>query len=147
MDTSVTETRVNPTMVRLLRNTRHWTQDELSVVSGLSLRTVQRAEQDGNVSVATLKSLASAFQVSAEELEAKKSGKRSTQWGPVVGLWCGYGGALLGGLMSLGGQLRSLDAGEMTASEIGVTAGVTGAAVGLTCALIGLMHRRSTENR
>ena len=97
MATTAAETRVDPAVLRLLRKTRRWTQDELSVAAGLSLRTVQRAEQDGNVSVATLKALAAAFQVNAKEIEANGSSEGSIRWGPVVGLWCGYGGALLGG--------------------------------------------------
>lgn len=71
------ETRVDPTRLRLMRKTRRWTQDELSQAAGLSLRTIQRAEKSGAVSIATLKSLAAVFEIDAGELEANKSAPRS----------------------------------------------------------------------
>ncbi len=134
--------RVNPEIVRLLRMARRWTQEELSAAAQLSLRTVQRAEQEGNVSVTTLKSLASALEVAASELETRRESALSTRSGPIIGVWCGCGGALIGGAMSLRGQVLSLSAGDITAFEFGITAGLTGAAVGVSCALIGILYCR-----
>lgn len=61
--------RLDASAVRVLRRARRWTQEELSEASGLSLRTVQRAETTGRVSFATLKSLAAVFKVDAADLE------------------------------------------------------------------------------
>ena len=140
MDTSTT--RVAPSSVRLLRTSRRWTQDELSQAAGVSLRTVQRAERDGQVSVSTLKSLAAAFDVDAGELEAPAEPAPRSIWWSRFGVTCGYAGALLGGAISIRGQIIAVRAGEMTAEDFGVAAGLTGAFVGLSCALIGLLYRR-----
>jgi len=63
------EIKVNPSRIQLMRKKRRWTQDELSLAAGLSLRTIQRAEDSGRVSLATLKSLAAVLEVEAGELE------------------------------------------------------------------------------
>lgn len=110
----------------------------------MSLRTVQRAERDGQVSTSTLKSLAAAFEVDAGELETSVSVPQSIWWSR-AGLTCGYAGALLGGVMAIRGQLIELRAGGMTADDFGVTAGLTGAGVGLSCALISLLYRRHQQ--
>ncbi len=145
MDTSTT--RVDPSCVRLLRTSRRWTQDELSQAAGVSLRTVQRAERDGQVSISTLKSLAAAFEVDAGELEAASGPARQSIGWSRFGLTCGYAGALLGGAMSIGGQIIAVRAGEMTAEDFGVTAGLTGAFVGLSCVLIGFLYRRCLQQQ
>jgi len=64
------EIKIDPSRVRLRRKKKRWTQDELSRAAGLSLRTIQRAEDSGRVSLATLKSLAGVLEVEAGELEA-----------------------------------------------------------------------------
>jgi TolB-like protein/transcriptional regulator with XRE-family HTH domain len=63
------DTKIAPQKLHGLRKSRHWTQEELSEASGLSLRTIQRAEKTGSVSNSTLKSLAAVFVVNAAELE------------------------------------------------------------------------------
>lgn len=60
-----------------LRKSRRWTQDELSDAAGLSLRTIQRAEKTGVVSISTLKSLAAVFEIDAGELEEDESIEQS----------------------------------------------------------------------
>lgn len=60
---------IAPMALQSLRKAQRWTQDELSRASGLSLRTIQRAEKTGVVSLSTLKSLAAAFEVNIAELE------------------------------------------------------------------------------
>jgi uncharacterized glyoxalase superfamily protein PhnB/DNA-binding XRE family transcriptional regulator len=58
--------------IRLLRDKRGWTQDRLATVSGVALRTVQRAEE-GAMSAETLTALASAFDIAVEELTHDES--------------------------------------------------------------------------
>lgn len=48
---------------------RGWSQQQLADASGLSLRTVQRIESGNPPSLETLKSLASAFETSIEDLQ------------------------------------------------------------------------------
>lgn len=48
-----------------LRENRGWSQSVLATMAGVSLRTIQRAEKDGNASVETLKALASVFELAS----------------------------------------------------------------------------------
>ena len=55
--------------IRLLRRERGWSQEQLSAISGLSTRTVQRIESSGDCSLDSTMALASAFEISPAELE------------------------------------------------------------------------------
>jgi transcriptional regulator with XRE-family HTH domain len=57
------EMRVDPLKLRQLREERSWSQERLADAAGLSLRTVQRVEREGNASAETRLSLAGAFGV------------------------------------------------------------------------------------
>jgi len=58
--------------IRALREERLWTQEQLAEVSGIGLRTLQRAEQGESVSVETLKALGALFKIDADELVARE---------------------------------------------------------------------------
>ena len=51
-----------------LRLKRGWSQQQLSEISGVSLRTIQRIEAGATPSLETLRSLAAVFEVSIEDL-------------------------------------------------------------------------------
>ena len=53
--------------LRRMREQKAWTQEHLASTAGISLRTVQRAEEDA-MSAETLKALAAAFDIAVEEL-------------------------------------------------------------------------------
>ena len=55
--------RVDPAKMRNLREERSWSQERLADAAGLSLRTVQRVESEGNASAETRLALAGAFGV------------------------------------------------------------------------------------
>ena len=55
--------RIDTHKLRQLRHSKHWSQEELATVSGLTTRTIQRIESTGKVSVDSAKALASAFEV------------------------------------------------------------------------------------
>lgn len=61
--------KVNAAVVRQMREQRAWSQEHLTEVSGLSLRTIQRVEADGNASHETRLALAAAFDCSLADLE------------------------------------------------------------------------------
>lgn len=54
--------------IKLFRETRQWSQEQLAAISGLSVRTVQRVEQGLSASLDTRRALASAFEF--EDIDA-----------------------------------------------------------------------------
>jgi transcriptional regulator with XRE-family HTH domain len=64
------EMKLNARLIRKLREDRAWSQDHLAAAAGLSLRTVQRIEAEGNASPESRLSLAAALQVDAATLVA-----------------------------------------------------------------------------
>jgi transcriptional regulator with XRE-family HTH domain len=62
------EMKLDPQKIRNLREARSWTQEHLATVAGLSLRTVQRIEREGNGSSDSRLSLAAAFGVALSEI-------------------------------------------------------------------------------
>lgn len=57
------ETSVNSGKIKQLRIERSWSQEKLSLASGLSLRTIQRVENEGVCSLDTRQAIAATFQV------------------------------------------------------------------------------------
>ncbi|ALN61494.1 helix-turn-helix family protein [Lysobacter antibioticus] len=54
--------------VRLFRELRHWSQEQLAEISGLNVRTIQRVEQGSSASFDTRRALARAFEF--EDIDA-----------------------------------------------------------------------------
>jgi transcriptional regulator with XRE-family HTH domain len=61
--------------IRGLRENRGWSQEHLGEVSGVSYRTIQRMEKDGNASPETIMAVSSAFSVSPDELQSEYNEK------------------------------------------------------------------------
>jgi len=61
--------KINSEKVRDLRNKRGWSQEQLSASSGLSLRTIQRVEAEGNISRESKVCLAATFDIDLSELD------------------------------------------------------------------------------
>ncbi|OUS39201.1 hypothetical protein A9R01_02280 ['Osedax' symbiont bacterium Rs2_46_30_T18] len=59
---------ISTQQLKLLRKERGWSQEQLSAISGLSTRTVQRIESSGDCSLDSTMALASAFEISPAEL-------------------------------------------------------------------------------
>lgn len=62
------EMKIDSQKVRQLRETRGWSQEQLAEVAGLSARTVQRIEAEGNASPESRMALAAALGVDAAVL-------------------------------------------------------------------------------
>lgn len=60
--------KIDVRTLRRLREERSWTQEHLATVSGLSLRTIQRIEREGNASADSRLALAGALQVDVASL-------------------------------------------------------------------------------
>lgn len=61
--------KISPELVVRLRKEKAWSQEELSMASGLNLRTIQRIEREGSISLQSKKSLASALEIELSELD------------------------------------------------------------------------------
>ena len=68
---------INPDAINLrdikeLRLERHWSQDQLAEMSGLSIRTIQRIENGENAGLESLKSLAAVFEINIADSDKNK---------------------------------------------------------------------------
>jgi len=63
---------INLRDVRKIRIERHWSQDQLAEMSGLSVRTIQRIENGENAGLESLKSLAAVFEFNIEDSNTKE---------------------------------------------------------------------------
>ena len=67
---------MNPNTINLrdikeMRLERHWSQDQLAEMSGLSIRTIQRIENGENAGLESLKSLAAVFETNIVDSDKK----------------------------------------------------------------------------
>ena len=65
--------RLNPHLIKQLREQQAWSQNHLAEVSGLSLRTVQRIEKTGVCAYESARSLAAVFATSVQALEPQSN--------------------------------------------------------------------------
>jgi transcriptional regulator with XRE-family HTH domain len=91
---------LNSFIVREMRTKKGWTQQQLSEISNLSLRTIQRVELNGLGSLETSKSLAAAFEIQRELLlvvaESPEARKQAYKQVPIYFLIFSF---ILGGLV------------------------------------------------
>lgn len=69
-------------ILKRLRENKKWSQEQLALMAGLSVRTIQRIERGQSASVESLKSLASVLEVSVSTLEQEivMIDKMSEKW-------------------------------------------------------------------
>ncbi len=75
--------------LKKLRKNSGWSQERLAEISGLSLRTIQRIETSGNLSLESQLAIATAFSISPGELldnEKVEIGNGGINWGGVIGV-------------------------------------------------------------
>ena len=58
---------INLRDIKIMRLERHWSQDQLAEMSGLSIRTIQRIENGENAGLESLKSLAAVFEINISD--------------------------------------------------------------------------------
>lgn len=56
-------------VIKKLREQKHWSQEQLSILSGISIRTIQRIESGDRASLESLKALAAVFDTDIETLQ------------------------------------------------------------------------------
>jgi transcriptional regulator with XRE-family HTH domain len=62
---------INLRDIKEMRLERHWSQDQFSEMSGLSIRTIQRIENVENAGLESLKSLAAVFEINIADSDKK----------------------------------------------------------------------------
>jgi len=83
-----------------LRRDRGWSQQKLSTMSGISERTIQRAEKDGACSLETKLALSSVFEITPTELSSSNQQEQSPQTITYITDWAGAFGLLILGLLA-----------------------------------------------
>ena len=63
---------INLRDTKKMRLDRHWSQDQLAEMSGLSIRTIQRIENGENAGLESLKSLAAVFIINIKDANKKE---------------------------------------------------------------------------
>lgn len=63
---------INLRDIKKMRLERHWSQDQLAEMSGLSIRTIQRIENGENANLESLKSLAAVFEITITDSDKKQ---------------------------------------------------------------------------
>ena len=76
--------KIDTQLLRQLREKRSWTQEHLADAAGVSLRTIQRIEREGNASADSRLALAAAFGVDVSILASKADEPDSPAPGPKV---------------------------------------------------------------
>ena len=129
--------QVNFELVKELRLERGWSQEQLAEIAGVSLRTIQRVEADGNCSLETRNALAAAFDTTGANLEHGAVGpaeRKKVKRGLLYGTIGVVGGVLLG---LLGLALDLLEGGTGYELVFGISGGVMGLVFGLWGAFVG----------
>lgn len=113
-------------VMKELRQDRHWSQEHLAELSGLSLRTIQRIESGNRVSGDSLADLAATFEIEVVALEKELAmDKSSSSWKTrpawVRGLFLGSGWVQMSKL-----QHRKVEVVAAIAGTIFVVVGLFG---------------------
>jgi transcriptional regulator with XRE-family HTH domain len=98
MDYSTTNLRA----IKKMRLERHWSQEQLAEMSGLSIRTIQRIENGENAGLESLKALASVFETHITDSDKKEEIEQIRKQEEYVQNVKGFYGFLALALLSLG---------------------------------------------
>lgn len=131
------EAMINSELLKSLRLKNAWSQEKLANASGLSLRTIQRAESTGTASLETRLALSTVLGIKPEELERKTNNSNSRSKGLVYG----FAGAGVGLVCSYTGITYSVLQGNLSLGSAGVWYGAIGACAGITCAIVGTLNQ------
>ena len=97
------ELMINSKTIRVLRKKAGWSQEQLAQASGLSLRTIQRVENEGKASTETKVCLAATFDVEIDQLEDNTTQRQFNSYSKIaIMLFLIFGSiSLLGLLMNI----------------------------------------------
>ena len=132
------EEMINSDLVKALRLQKSWSKEKLATASGISLRTVQRAENSGTSSLETKLALSAALNIPAEKLMPTSS-KTPNKQNTVI---YGYIGAGIGLVCSYSAITYSAMNNTLPLAEAGLWYGTIGVFTGITCGAIGFLKQR-----
>mgnify|MGYP006079056171 CR=1 FL=1 len=135
------DTMIDKNRVRKLRSQRAWSQDHLASVSDLSLRTIQRIENDGSCSLESKKALAAVFNIKPSDLDVQVDAIRNLA-ASKRGRMFGFVGVTAGFVCAYIGITLSLMLGQITSAEAGLYYGAVGAFCGICCGVIGALSNK-----
>ncbi|MCH2100004.1 MAG: helix-turn-helix transcriptional regulator [Pseudomonadales bacterium] len=135
------EYMIDKGLIKKLRKNHSWSQEQLASVSGLSLRTIQRIENEGKCSLESKKALAASFEINANQLGIDTS-ETSIYARAYRGVNLGFSGAIAGVALAYTGITISLVSGAINESQAGLYYGGVGAFCGICCAIIGTLSSR-----
>lgn len=135
------EQMIDTDLIKKLRNERTWSQEQLSSISGLSLRTIQRIENEGRCSQESKKALAVTFEINACDLDISQAAVNLLAANN-RGRKFGFAGALVGLISAYTGITVSLISGSISTSDAGLYYGGVGAFCGVCCAIIGVLSNK-----
>lgn len=73
--------RINSHQLKIQREAKSWSQEELAIAADLSVRTIQRAESQGSASMQSLKSMAAALDLQLDDLREQESTDKPNNYG------------------------------------------------------------------
>lgn len=85
---------INPAVVKAKRHENGWTQQQLADIAGLSLRTIQRVESQGQGSMETSNALCAVLQLERQQLMAPTD--EPAAWAPQKVAGIAVGSIVLG---------------------------------------------------
>ena len=139
--------KVDTDLIKQLRQQRAWSQEELAVATGLSLRTVQRIESEGSASLESQKAIAGAFNIESSQLEDRRASLAQASNANARQARNGMAGAIAGGLAAYAAITYSLVGGGPSSGEAGVYYAGIAAFTGACCALIDCAAKRRHRMR
>ncbi|MFT5083094.1 MAG: transcriptional regulator with XRE-family HTH domain [Lentisphaeria bacterium] len=129
-------------LIKKLRNQRSWSQDQLASIAGLSLRTVQRIENEGNASLESSKALASAFEIGVNDLKIDAEEVAAAADANRKGRKYGFIGVAVGMVSAYTAITYSFMNGGISGFEAGVSYGGIGGVCGICCVAIGVLSNK-----
>lgn len=70
--------KIRSHLIKELRIAKGWSQEQLSEIAGLSLRTIQRLENGGNAAIESIRALATALDIAPDDLIATEKKEKPT---------------------------------------------------------------------
>jgi len=140
------EIMINSVLIRELRKKRSWSQDQLAIATGLSLRTIQRIENAGTSSLESSQALAAVFELDVASLHintVKNLGDLNVRRGQKLGML----GNTIGLTSAYSAITYSVVYGDLGGLQAGLWYGGIGLFCGVTYLAISLLSDHFRKNR